>query len=283
MGCGRSTTAEYAPVSQPVGIYGWRKRCLYAFILFLMVVMIMNLALTIWILRVMNFSIDGMGQLKITPSGVKVEGEAEFVKSVYVEDIKSKDNQPLFVEAARDVHLQARDENNKQTASFSLEKNKATVMCDTFEVKDNNGISRFLVNKDEIIFGADEVVYSGKATFDGSVETPSLRGPQSESLVVESESSAVKLSAPGGVFLQAPAGNIDINTADDIRLHSKYGSILLDSANIFLKRLKLSSPTGSGREYPGVHQLCMCPSGRIFLAAPSGDCRATGDICNSKR
>ncbi len=41
----------------PVGIYGWRKRCLYFFILLLLVTMIVNLALTIWILKVMNFTV----------------------------------------------------------------------------------------------------------------------------------------------------------------------------------------------------------------------------------
>lgn len=45
-----------APV-YPVGIYGWRKRCLYFFVLLLLVIMIVNLALTIWILKVMNFTV----------------------------------------------------------------------------------------------------------------------------------------------------------------------------------------------------------------------------------
>ena len=41
----------------PVGLYGWRKRCLYFFVLLLVVVIITNLALTIWILVVLNFSL----------------------------------------------------------------------------------------------------------------------------------------------------------------------------------------------------------------------------------
>ena len=50
------------PLNQPrivykVGVYGWRKRCLYLFILLLMVIVIVNLALTIWILKVMQFSL----------------------------------------------------------------------------------------------------------------------------------------------------------------------------------------------------------------------------------
>lgn len=40
-----------------VGIYGWRKRCLYFFVLLLMILILVNLAMTIWILKVMNFTI----------------------------------------------------------------------------------------------------------------------------------------------------------------------------------------------------------------------------------
>lgn len=40
-----------------IGIYGWRKRCLYFFILLLVAIIIINLALTIWILVVMDFSV----------------------------------------------------------------------------------------------------------------------------------------------------------------------------------------------------------------------------------
>ena len=38
-----------------IGIYGWRKRCLYLFVLLLIAILLVNFALTIWILRVMWF------------------------------------------------------------------------------------------------------------------------------------------------------------------------------------------------------------------------------------
>jgi hypothetical protein len=56
MGKGRSSDFTESGY-QPAGIYGWRKQCLYAIILFILVVVIMNLALTVWILRVLNFNI----------------------------------------------------------------------------------------------------------------------------------------------------------------------------------------------------------------------------------
>lgn len=39
-----------------LGVYGWRKRCLYSLVLTLMVIVILNLALTVWLLKVMGFS-----------------------------------------------------------------------------------------------------------------------------------------------------------------------------------------------------------------------------------
>lgn len=58
----RSTmqTSE-GPQVYKVGIYGWRKRCLYFFVLLLMILILVNLAMTIWILKVMNFTIVSRG------------------------------------------------------------------------------------------------------------------------------------------------------------------------------------------------------------------------------
>lgn len=39
-----------------LGIYGWRKKCLYALILMLLFIVIVNLALTLWVLKVLDFS-----------------------------------------------------------------------------------------------------------------------------------------------------------------------------------------------------------------------------------
>lgn len=39
-----------------LGLYGWRKKCLYALILALAILIVVNLALTLWILKVMEFT-----------------------------------------------------------------------------------------------------------------------------------------------------------------------------------------------------------------------------------
>ncbi|XP_041358816.1 zeta-sarcoglycan-like [Gigantopelta aegis] len=270
---------EYESVSQPIGIYGWRKRCLYAFILFLMVVVIMNLSLTVWILRVMNFSIHGMGSLRIIPKGIRVEGESEFLRSVYAHEIKSKEGQPLYIESREALRLQAINKSNKVKSSLVLEDDKIEVKCGTFEVKDTDGKMQFKVTNDEVVIGLDEVVYPEGVTFKGSVETPSLRGPISEDLVVESEEHAVRVSGFGGVEIRAPAGDVSFESSDSIRLQATTGSIYMDSSKIYIKNIQQANVGGTS--YPNVYQLCLCENGRVFLSEPAGDCQATNDICGS--
>ncbi|XP_022236440.1 delta-sarcoglycan-like, partial [Limulus polyphemus] len=73
-----------------IGIYGWRKRCLYLLVILLMAVVIINLALTIWIIKVMDFSIDGMGSLRVVDRGIRLEGKAEFLHGLYASEICSR-------------------------------------------------------------------------------------------------------------------------------------------------------------------------------------------------
>ena len=43
--------------NNPIGVYGWRKRCLYFFVLLLVVILLVNLGLTIWIVLVLKFNL----------------------------------------------------------------------------------------------------------------------------------------------------------------------------------------------------------------------------------
>lgn len=50
------TPSPAGNTNNPIGLYGWRKRCLYLLILLLVVVILVNLGLTIWILVVLDFN-----------------------------------------------------------------------------------------------------------------------------------------------------------------------------------------------------------------------------------
>ena len=63
-----SMPSSEGPQVYKVGIYGWRKRCLYFFVLLLMILILVNLAMTIWILKVMNFTIVSKNTCFFSPS-----------------------------------------------------------------------------------------------------------------------------------------------------------------------------------------------------------------------
>ena len=45
-----------------VGIYGWRKRCVYAMVFLLFITVMVNVALTVWIIRVLRLSVVSVGR-----------------------------------------------------------------------------------------------------------------------------------------------------------------------------------------------------------------------------
>ncbi|KAM9449928.1 zeta-sarcoglycan isoform 2-T2 [Clarias gariepinus] len=166
------------PAPYPVGIYGWRKRCLYFFILLLLVTMIVNLALTIWILKVMNFTVDGMGNLRITREGVRLEGVSEFLLPLYVKEIQSRQDSPLILQSDRNVTVNARNDLGQLTGQLTVGSEMVEAQCQRFEVRSSDGDRvLFSADENEISIGTDRLSVTGNegVVFAHSVETPHIR------------------------------------------------------------------------------------------------------------
>ncbi|XP_024085782.1 delta-sarcoglycan-like [Cimex lectularius] len=88
-----------------IGIYGWRKRCLYLLILSLLVLVILNLALTLWVLKVMEFNTDGMGNVRIVEGGLEVAGHSYILGNLVASSIRSKQGHPIHIRASHNITL----------------------------------------------------------------------------------------------------------------------------------------------------------------------------------
>ncbi|XP_040346039.1 zeta-sarcoglycan isoform X5 [Herpailurus yagouaroundi] len=169
----------------PVGIYGWRKRCLYFFVLLLLVTMIVNLAMTIWILKVMNFTVDGMGNLRVTKKGIRLEGISEFLLPLYVKEIHSRKDSPLVLQSDRNVTVNARNHMGQLTGQLTVGADAVEAQCKRFEVRaSEDGRVLFSADEDEITIGAEKLKVTGTegAVFGHSVETPHIRAEPSQDL-----------------------------------------------------------------------------------------------------
>ncbi|VDI81087.1 Hypothetical predicted protein [Mytilus galloprovincialis] len=169
---------------QPVGIYGWRKRCLYGFILLLVILTVLNLALLVWMLRVLNFNWDGIKNVKFTEDGMRTEGQVEFLDSLYTENIQSLQSTALKIDSSRGVYIRARNEDNNITNHFVIANKTVSSRCQLFEIKNSKGQTKLSVSNNGVKFGNMDVTFTGssKVNFTGSIATPNVRGPVSEPL-----------------------------------------------------------------------------------------------------
>nr|XP_047905654.1 zeta-sarcoglycan [Anser cygnoides] len=310
------------PQFYPVGIYGWRKRCLYFFVLLLLVTMIVNLAMTIWILKVMNFTVrlllhfeqnfwfnfvqkelpshaekvphslsqhgDGMGNLRVTKKGIRLEGISEFLLPLYVKEINSRKDSPLVLQSDRNVTVNARNHMGQLTGQLTVGADAVEAQCKRFEVRSSEGGRvLFSADEDEIVIGADRLKVTGTegAVFGHSVETPHIRAEPSQDLKLESPTRSLVMEAPRGVQVNAAAGDLKATCRKELHLQSTEGEIFLNADTIRLGNLPVgsfssSSPSSSAPRQT-IYELCACPNGKLYLspAGAGSTCQSSSNIC----
>ncbi|KAM3590997.1 uncharacterized protein V6R79_020335 [Siganus canaliculatus] len=272
----------------PAGLYGWRKRCLYFFLLLLLVTMIVNLALTVWIIKVMNFSLDGMGNLKLNQDGIHLEGISEFLLPLYVSEIQSRRDDFLVLRSEKNVTLNVRNDQGQLTGQLTVGPEAVEAQCQRLEVRSRDGGRLlFTASEDEVIMTTEKFTVTGSdgAVFGHSVETPLIQARDSEDLKLESPTRTLTMEAPRGVEVSAANGPLKVSSRKDLQLESTEGEILLDANTIQLGDLPLGvyapSPPSQASQEQAVYEVCVCPSGKIYLspAESSSTCQAMSNIC----
>lgn len=280
-----------------LGIYGWRKRCLYILILGLLVMVIVNLALTLWVLKVMEFSSEGMGQLKIVTGGLRLEGTAYVLDSLIASSIRSRRGQPIVIESSRNLTLTTRDERGFRNNLIFLGNDRFECLSNNFKVMDDRGMLLFSADKNEVVVGADvlRITGDGGTIFSGSVQTSMVRAASGHTLRLESPTRSLDIRAPAGIHIESRSGDLNTLTLNDIKLRSTEGAIRLDAATVLMPGLptatslpRPSSGLGGGRHAGAnpapaheIYQLCVCSNGKLFLVAGHSVCSADDDslIC----
>ncbi|XP_054651152.1 gamma-sarcoglycan isoform X2 [Dunckerocampus dactyliophorus] len=271
-----STTTEGSSGPRPVpehihkiGIYGWRKRCLYLFVLLLVVMLVVNLAFTVWIFRVMWFNPEGMGLLQVHSDGVKLEdGGSEFLLPLYTQEIHSREDSPLLVHSeTENVSLNARDESGNVTGRTSVGPKQAEGHAANVLLSSQNDNMLFSADGKQAAIGPDKLRITGSegALFQHSVEVPLLKSELLRDLRLESPTRSLSMDAPKGVHLKALAGNIEAASNMDVVLQSSVGLLVLDSETVRMPSLP-QSQGGVPGNVQGLYEVCVCPSGKVFLS-----------------
>ncbi|XP_017062960.1 delta-sarcoglycan [Drosophila eugracilis] len=262
-----------------LGLIGWRKKCLYTLLLLLMLLIITNLVLTLWILKVMEFSTEGMGQLKIVPGGIQLSGQAIIMDMLRASTIRSRHGQPISIESSRNFSINTRDPNGMIENHLFLGHDKFECLSAGFRINDTNGRSLFSVNRNEVTIGAHALRIDGEggAVFRESVQTPHVRAEPGRELRLESPTRQLEMTAAKDINLQSRAGGIEVVALEDVKFRALDGSLRLESSKILMPNLRTAQPpilgTAQSRDHMHrVFQLCACSNGKLFLAAPHSIC-----------
>ncbi|XP_068281535.1 gamma-sarcoglycan isoform X2 [Nyctibius grandis] len=281
-----------------IGIYGWRKRCLYLFVLLLLIILVVNFSLTIWILKVMWFSPTGMGHLRVTKEGLRLEGESEFLFPLYAKEIHSRVDSSLLLQSTHNVTVNARNSNGEVTGRLNVGPKMVEFHGQQFQINSKDGKPLFTVDENEVVIGTDKLRVTGPegALFEHSVETPlvkaeafkQLRNIRECSTVrfpapafrLESPTRSLSMDAPRGINIKAQAGNIEALSQMDIKLHSSDGVLLLDAETVRLPKLPEGTKGESGISQ-GLYEICVCPDGKLYLsvAGVGSTCQEYSRVC----
>ncbi|XP_071029726.1 gamma-sarcoglycan-like [Oncorhynchus clarkii lewisi] len=252
-----------------LGVYGWRKRCLYLLVLLLLSTLLVNIALTIWILRVTCLNTEGMGQLRITSDRVRLDGVSEFLFSLYAQEIHSKQDTSLLIHSeSQNVTLQACNGKGGVLGSLNLGPQSMESVGQHFEVMTSTGKLLFSAGTEQVVVGADKLTItgSGGAQCEHSIETSLVRAEHSMDLRLEAPTRSLHLDAPKGVHIKAVSGSGQAVSSMDISLLSMDGVLILDAERVQLPRLPLSGEGEKGSPGEQLYEVCVCPDGRLYLS-----------------
>ncbi|CAK1551738.1 unnamed protein product [Leptosia nina] len=261
----------------PVVLKGWRRTSLYGLIVFLMILVFLNLALTLWIISTLRLTKNGIGPITIIKDGVKLNGNAWIADQLIASSITSQTGQPVTLHSHRNFTVLVSNPDFKEESKLVLKRDSVKCSGNAFEVQDARGKRVFYASKDEVRVFAETLAVDGKGGIGvrSALQSPLVRAPPGSNLQLESLTRKLDLRAPQSIYLESRAGSIDITSHNNIKLDSVVGAIRIDAPNIIINNLKeatITDKASKNSRNKKVYQLCACASGKLFLSAPDAPC-----------
>ncbi|CAK9819243.1 SGCZ [Anthophora plagiata] len=245
---------------------------------------------------------EGIGSLKVVPGGIELRGQAAVLDALVASSLRSRRGKNLVLESWSNFTASARSHDGRLLARFTVGEDHVDCVSRGFRITDPRGGILFSADREQVVVGAEmlRVTGDGGAVFQGSVQTPLVRGESGRGLRLESATRSLKISAPQRVVIESWANEISASCLTDLKLQSVHGAISLDAKTLFMKGLKTASPSQghSSREQQQqqqqhssrtsshqsqrdttIYQLCACANGKLFLARSEGTCQADKSIC----
>ncbi|XP_054163434.1 zeta-sarcoglycan-like [Oppia nitens] len=297
--CMTSTNREplYSePHECKIGIYGWRKKFLYILIIIIAALVVLNAALTLWIVSVLNFSMYGLANMRIDSDGLTLNGNAFIDDHLFATTISSRKGQTLRILSDDNLTLISRNDMSGQMGNkLSLGNSVVGVTANDFRINGRDRRLLFAVDEHKVTIATDTLKVDNLSglRFSRSIQTPLIQSTGHSNLRLIAPERRASIVAPISIALESRLGDVSAISLKDLKFKSNEGKITFEANNIQLRNLEPTIPTTSTSSsipqshiiYPNVpvYQLCVCAdSGKIFIAPSDQVCEANETICGPR-
>lgn len=261
---------------------GWRRNLLYGILIFLMILVFLNIALTLWIISALKLNMNGIGPIKIMNGGIQLQGQTWVVNNLVASTISTQPAHPITLHSHRNFTVLVSDPKHSEHSKLLIKRDNIEFSGKMFHVRDARGGDVFRASKEEVRVYADTFAVDGVGglVVKTALQVPLVRAPPGSDLQLESLTRGLDLRAPQSIYFESRAGKIDVTSHTDLKLNSIVGAIKIDAPNIVITNLKEAHVTEKpqrGIRSMKVYQLCACATGKLFLAAPDAVCAANAD------
>ncbi|XP_035216089.1 delta-sarcoglycan-like, partial [Stegodyphus dumicola] len=142
------------------GIFGWKKRTLYLLLILLVSVVVINMTLILWIIKILDLTSEGPGKMRISEDGLWVDSDVEFLDSLSAKKILAHQHQSLKLESARNVTLMSQNGRGFVTNFLSLGEAGLQSIGNYFTVRSTAGNVLLHVDSHEMVVSANHMVVS---------------------------------------------------------------------------------------------------------------------------
>ncbi|OQR75965.1 zeta-sarcoglycan-like, partial [Tropilaelaps mercedesae] len=209
-----------------------------------------NLAMNIFLIRVLQLNRAGMSSVKFSASsGIWLRDHAIFAdllrttRLTHVNYNQEQSNGGLLMSSGKDVHIES---NNRagRVNSLSLSNGRLEARGDAFEVLADSNSDRkvlFRADRDEVVVAAGEVPVSAPNGFNirGSLQANTVRGSPQHDLRLESPLNEVNIRSDGELVVESKAEHINVKSVNTVNILSQDGTIVLNSQKLEIKDLPI--------------------------------------------
>lgn len=264
-------------LTTPIGVYGWRKYMLYASVLLLLALAIVNVGLLAWIATVLQVKDSHFGPLRVNSDRLQVDGRAEFTQGLLVTNLSGFDQATLALESNSEVKLRAVDAGSNSASQLQLLPGSTaltspSVSAATAEDPDQ---PYFEASADTVSLRASAVRVASVSgmTIDGSLQATRVTNAYGggQGLTLESVGQDLLMAAGEDVSVTSSQGSVSVSAGLDVELTAGNDLVLQADNQLRLSGLPVPAADAGASEF----QLCMCASdNRLYRVAAASTCSA---------